>query len=73
MEERAAVCRQVRAVEGEYMSGEHELDSVIERMIINSDGGGDDDDDDDNTSISTGSCEYHDDIQAVGPNVSDSR
>jgi len=71
MEERAAVCKQVRAVEGEYMSGEHEMDSVMERMIINADGG-DDDDDDDDTSISTGSCENRDDMQAVGPNVSDS-
>jgi len=46
MEARAAVCRHVRAVEEEYMSREHEMDSVMERTIINANG--DDDDDDDN-------------------------
>jgi len=43
MEEWAAVCRHVKAVEEDYMSREHEMDSVIERIIINAD-----DDDDDN-------------------------
>jgi len=44
MEEWAAVCRHVKAVEEEYMNREHEMDSVMERIIINA---GDDDDDDD--------------------------
>jgi len=34
MEEWAAVCRHVKAVE-EYMSREHEIDSVMERILIN--------------------------------------
>ena len=46
MEEWAAVCRHVKAVEEDYMSREHEMDSVIERIIINAD---DDDDDNDET------------------------
>ena len=33
-EGRAAVCRNVRAVEGEYMSREHGMDSVMGRIII---------------------------------------
>jgi len=71
MEEWAAVCRHDEAVEEEYMSREHEMDSVMERITINAD---DDDDDDDNedTSESTVSCEDNDDIQEVGPIVSDS-
>ena len=39
-----AGCRHVKAVEEEYMSRVHEMDSVMERIIINVD----DDDDDDN-------------------------
>jgi hypothetical protein len=53
-------------VEEEYMSREHEMDSVMERIIIN----GDYDDDNDDTSESTVSCD-DDDIQGVGPIVSD--
>ena len=48
MEEWAAVCRHVKAVEEEYMSREHEMDSITERNIID-----DDDDDDDDMSEST--------------------
>jgi transposase len=67
MEEWAAVCRHVKAVEEEeYTSRECEMDSVMERIIIN------DDDDDDDTSDSTVSCDDNDDIQGVGPIVSDS-
>ena len=44
MEEWAAVCRQVKAVEDEYMSREHEMDSVMERIISNADDGDDYDD-----------------------------
>ena len=54
MEEWAAVCRHVKAVEEEYMSREHEMD-VMERIIINAD---EDDDDNDDTV----SCD-DDDIQ----------
>jgi hypothetical protein len=43
MEEWAAVCRHVKAVEEEYMSREHERDSIMERIVINLD---DDDNDD---------------------------
>jgi hypothetical protein len=53
-------------VEEEYMSREHEMDSVKERIIIIAD----DDDYDDDTSESTGSCDDNDDIQGVGPIVS---
>ena len=67
MEEWAAVCRHVKAVEEEYMSREHEMDSVMERILINAD-----DDDNDDTSESTVSCDDNDDIQEVGPIVSDS-
>jgi len=63
----AAVCRHVKAVEEEYMSREHEMDSVMERIIINAD-----DDDNDDTSESTVSCDDNDDIQGVGPIVSES-
>jgi transposase len=66
MEEWAAVCRHVKAVEEEYMSREHEMDGVMERLLINGD------DDDDDTSESTVSCDDNDDIQGVGPIVSDS-
>jgi hypothetical protein len=66
MEEWAAVCRHVKAVKEEYMSREHEMDSVMERIIINVD------DDDDDTSQSTVSCDDDDDIQGVVPIVSDS-
>jgi len=47
---------------------EHEMDSVMERITINAD----DDDDNDDTSESTVSCKDNDDIQEVGPIVSDS-
>ena len=50
------------------MSIEHEMDSVMERITINAD---DDDDDDNDMSESTVSFE-DDDIQEVGPVVSDS-
>jgi len=47
MEEWAAVCRHVEAVEVEYMSREHGMDSVMERIIINPN------DDNEDTSEST--------------------
>ena len=47
MEEWAAVWRYLKAVEEEYMSREHEMDRVMEKIIINDD---DDNDDDDNGS-----------------------
>jgi len=68
MEEWAAVCRHVKAVKEEYMSREHEMDNVMERIIINTH---DDDDDDDDTSVSTVSFDDNDDIQGVGPIASD--
>ena len=46
------------------------MDSVMERITVNADDD-DHDDNDDNTSESTVSCE-DDDIQGVGPVVSDS-
>jgi hypothetical protein len=64
----AAVCRHVSAVEEEYMSREHEMDSVMERIIINAD----DDDDNDDMSESAVSCDDNDDIQGFGPIASDS-
>jgi len=67
MEVWAAVCRHVKAVEEENMSSEHEMDSVMERITINAD-----DDDNDDTSECTVSCDDNDDIQGVGPIVSDS-
>ena len=69
MEEWAAVCRRVKAVEEEYVSREHEMDSVVERIIINAD----DDDDVDDTSESSVSCDYNDDIKGAGPLFSDSK
>ena len=66
MEEWATVCRHAKAVEEEYLSREHKMDSVMERITINAD-----DDDDDDTSESTVSYE-DDDIHEVGPIVSDS-
>jgi hypothetical protein len=69
MEEWVADCRHVTAVEEEYMSREHEMDSVMERIIINTD---DDDDDDDDTSESSVSCVNNGDIPGVGPIFSDS-
>ena len=51
MEEWAAVCRNARAVEEEYMSREHEMNSAMERITINADDK--DDDDNDNMSEST--------------------
>ena len=47
---------------------EHEMDSVMEKIIINAD----DDDDNDDTSESTVSCDDNDDIQGAVPIVSDS-
>jgi len=47
MEERAAVGRNVKAVEVKCMSREHEMDSVMEIIIINAN------DDNDDTSEST--------------------
>ena len=47
------------------------MDSVMERITINADDDDDDDDDDNDTSESTVRCE-DDDIQEVGPVVSDS-
>ena len=52
------------------MSREHEMDSVMEKIVINADD--DDDDDDADTSESTVSCDDNDDIQGVVPIVSDS-
>jgi len=52
-------------VEEEYMSREHEMASVMERILINAD--------DDDTSESTVSCDDNDDIQGAGPIVSDSK
>jgi hypothetical protein len=37
IEEWAAVCSHVKGVEQEYMSREHEMDSVMERILINAD------------------------------------
>ena len=68
MEEWAAVCRHVKAVEEEYMSREHEMDSVMERITFNAD----DDDYNDDTSESTVSCDDNDDTQGFVPIVSDS-
>ena len=65
-EEWTAVCRHAKAVEEEYMCTEHEMDSVMERIMINTD-----DDDDDDTSESTVSCDDNDDILGTGPIVSD--
>jgi len=61
MEEWAAVCRHVKAVEEECMSKEHEMDSFMERIIRNDD----DDDDNGDTSESTVSCDDNDEIQGV--------
>jgi hypothetical protein len=47
------------------MSREHEMDSIMERIIINAD--------DDDMSESTVSCDDNDDIQGVGPIVSDGK
>ena len=66
-EEWAAVGRLAKTVEQEYMSRQHEMDSVMERITINAD-----DDDNDDMSESTVSCEDNDDKQEVGPVVSDS-
>ena len=68
MEEWVAVCRHVKAVEEEYMNREHEMGSVMERIIINAD----DDDDNDDMSESTVSCDDIDNTQGVVPIVSDS-
>jgi hypothetical protein len=68
MEEWAAICRHVKAVKEEYMHREHEMDSIMKRIIINAD------DDDDNYDMSecTFSCDDNDGIQGIGPIVSDS-
>jgi hypothetical protein len=62
-EEWAAVCRHVKAVEEEYMSKEHEIDSAMERILINPD-------DDDDTE-SSDDCDDQDMI-GVGLLFSDS-
>ena len=62
MEEWAADCRHVRAVEEDDMSRQHEMDSVQERIIINTDK------DDDDTSESSVRCNDN----GVGPLFSDS-
>ena len=49
------------------MSRQHEMDSVMERITINAD------DDDDDMSESTVSCDDNDDVQGVGPIISDSK
>jgi len=72
MKEWAAVCRHIKDVKEEYMSREYEMDSVMERIIINDDGGGDDDDDNDDTSESTISCDDNDETKGVDPINSDS-
>jgi len=64
MEEWAAVCKHVKAGQETYLSRDHEMDSVIERIIINAD--------DNDTSESTVIRDDNDDIQGVGPIVSDS-
>jgi len=69
MDEWAAVCRRVRGAEEKYMSREHKMDSVMERITINAD---EDDDDNDDTSEFTISGEDNDDIQEAGLIVSDS-
>ena len=71
MKEWAAVCRHIKDVKEEYMSREYEMDSVMERIIINDDGG-DDDDDNDDTSESTISCDDNDETKGVDPINSDS-
>ena len=71
IDEWAAVRRRVRAVEEEYMSREHKMDSVMEKITINADEEEDDDDNND-MSESTVSGEDNDDIQESGPIVSDS-
>jgi len=67
MKEWAALCRHVTAVEKEYMSREHEMDSVMETFKSNAD-----DDDNDDTSESTVSCDDNDGIRGVCPIISDS-
>jgi len=64
MEEWAAVCRHIKAVEEEYMSREHEMDSVMEKIINNAD--------DNDASESRVTCDDDDDIQGVVPIVCDS-
>jgi hypothetical protein len=69
MEEWPAVCRHVTAVEEEYMSRQHEMDSVTDRTIINADDY-DDDDNDDTSESSVSSVD--DDIKGVGPTFNES-
>jgi hypothetical protein len=57
IEEWAAVCKRVKVLEEQYLSREHDMDSAMERIII------DDDDDDNDTSDSSVSCDDSDDIQ----------
>jgi hypothetical protein len=52
------------------MSRGHEMDSVMERIIINAND--DIDDNDDNTSESSDSCVDNDDIPGAGPFFRDS-
>jgi hypothetical protein len=58
MEEWAALCRQVKAVEEDGMIREHKMDSIMERIIINADK-----DNDDDTSESSVSCNDNDNIK----------
>ena len=53
-------------------SREHEMDSIMESIIINADDDDDNYDYDDDTSESTVTCDDNDDIQGTGPIVSDS-
>jgi hypothetical protein len=53
-------------VEEDYMSRQHVIDSVMERIIINAD------DDNDDRSDPSVSCDNNDNIQGVGPIFSDS-
>jgi hypothetical protein len=56
-------------VDEEYRSREHEMDRVMERIIINAD---DDYDDNDDMSESSVSCVNNGDIPGVGPIFSNS-
>jgi hypothetical protein len=54
-------------VEEEYRNREHEMDSVMERIIINTEHH-----DDDDASESSVSCDDNDDIKGAGPLFRDS-
>jgi hypothetical protein len=61
----AAVCRHVKVMKEECMSREHEMDSVVERIMVNADVVVVDDDGE--TSECSVSCDDNDDIQVVVP------